>query len=390
MSHIKQSTASPSKDKVNTLEKNTATRHRQAFFRIQSCFYWASILLSLAAAGFSFWSWLAIQTDKKMISLQQQVLTNHLASESEKTLKQNQEMQHAYQRQLKKIKALEEALQALNHETYSLRWQALDVAYLLRSAQVQLQHRYDIVGAKALLNTALELLADTQERDWIIIKQAIESDLNTLNQIQEQGPARLWSQLNDFNLKVSVLPRILLIEEDRLPPVLDNHQEGLKGSLWEKIQHIFWSGWSFFKNQFQFKQHADHQFLALISTHHETELRQTIRLLLIQAQQAVLLSDQWVFSASLEQVTQLMNLYFYPSDEKDKLLDELKDLSSQKLNHETPHIMQGLEALMKSKVGTPFLMNVQKTVPLELQSNMTMPDAHQAIDNTSMEKVAEP
>ncbi len=236
--------------------------------------------------------------------------------------------------------ALDHVLDELSREqeTDEREWLHAEAAYLLRLANQRLQLERDVEGAAALLRTADDRLNEADNPALLSVRRAIASELSVLESVPRVDRTGLYMALNAQQERLAQLPLSRELEEI---PARSGMQEAPAG------------GWQTQLSRFgqELKdlvviRHHDEALEALVTPEQESYLRQSARLILEQAQLALLQEEQELYEASLDKALTLIRAYYDTEQgEVQAVIERLEALKGETIRPELPDISGSQQAL---------------------------------------------
>ena len=306
------------------------------------------ILLAIAVAIVGYLGWQKIQQQQTQLS---QVGSNSTTldqleskvGELDQNRQQNLRMMRGefdqYRQNLdntldKVLKELAQQQQADPRE-----WLHAEAEYLLRLANQRLQLERDVKGAKALLNAADARLREADNPALVPIRRAIQSELASLDSVPVIDRTGLYLALMAQQEQLARLPLKQDIEE-----IAAGEGDTKPTGGWR--QQLATLG-SELKDLVTVRRH-DQPLEALITPQQESYLRQNVRLLLEQAQLALLKSEPKLYQASLDKAIELVEGYYATdNDGVANSIDKLKSLRDNEVRPELPDISESSQLLKR-------------------------------------------
>lgn len=217
-------------------------------------------------------------------------------------------------------------------------WLHAEAAYLLRLANQRLQLERDVDGAAALLRTADARLVDADNPALTSVRREIANELAALDAVPRVDRTGIFLALNAQQERIAGLRLSQEIEEQAVSssieqPPTGNFQRQLArfGAELKDLVVI---------------RHHDTALETLITPEQETYLRQSLRLVLEQAQLALLKEEQALYEASLEKALTLLNGYYDTSrSDTQGVMTRLEELKQAEVTPELPDISASQQAL---------------------------------------------
>ncbi|MDY7116248.1 uroporphyrinogen-III C-methyltransferase [Halomonas sp. SSL-5] len=315
------------------------------------------ILLAIAAGLFGWQAWQKLDAQQARIA-ELEARTSQAATASDLNQLQSRFEEAEAERQA----ALEEAVASLEgdftdyrsevdetldrvlaelaseQETDERDWLHAEAAYLLRLANQRLQLERDVEGAAALLRTADARLKEADNPALVPVRREIASELGALESVPEVDRTGLWLALNAQQEQIAGRPLSQDVDEITASSGM---QEAPSGS-WQQQLSSFGQE---LKDLVTVRKH-DEALEALISPEQESYLRQSVRLVIEQAQLALLKEEEALFEASLDKAITLIEGYYDTDDSGvQSVLARLGELKGEAVRPELPDISGSQQAL---------------------------------------------
>ncbi|WP_417329419.1 uroporphyrinogen-III C-methyltransferase [Halomonas cupida] len=217
-------------------------------------------------------------------------------------------------------------------------WLHAEAAYLLRLANQRLQLERDVEGAAALLRTADNRLREADNPALVPVRRAIAEELAALQGVPRIDRTGLYLALNAEQEQIAGLPLAQDIEELTADTTI---AEAPSGPWQEQLSKIG----SELKDLVVVRHH-DQALEALITPEQESYLRQSLRLVIEQAQVALLKEEQDLYEASLDKSIKLLEGYYDMDDSGvQAVITSLTELKSESIHPELPDISASQQAL---------------------------------------------
>lgn len=235
---------------------------------------------------------------------------------------------------------LDEVLAELSREqdTDEREWLHAEAAYLLRLANQRLQLERDVEGSAALLRTADERLEEADNPALVPVRREIAAELAELDSVPDVDRTGLYLALNAQQEQLAGQPLAQEIEQIEANSSIEEAPTG----SWQNQLSRFGQE---LKDLVTVRQH-DQALEALISPEQESYLRQSVRLVLEQAQLALLKEEQELYDASLDKVLTLIEGYYDTDDSGvQSVVSRLEELKQRSIRPELPDISGSQQAL---------------------------------------------
>ncbi|WP_281646410.1 uroporphyrinogen-III C-methyltransferase [Parendozoicomonas sp. Alg238-R29] len=244
-------------------------------------------------------------------------------------------------------------------------WKLAEAEYLMRLANQRLLTMHDIRSAKTLLSQADELLVAVDEYGLFTVRQALAEDLAALRATPNIDISASWMELNALANRIDVLPlasdipvidTAINTESSTESPAQTQESLPADATLKQKITYTL-TGWfdtgfaaakdigATFATQFRLRDN-NQKVAPLLAPEQEVYLRQNLRLMLEQAQVALLQGRTVVYQASLAKTKSWLDEWFLNESVEMKALDEaLTRLAGTPVEQQIPEISRSLIAL---------------------------------------------
>lgn len=242
-----------------------------------------------------------------------------------------------------KMEAVDQRIIKVMQGTARIDWMLAEVVHLVTVAERRLSHLGDVRGALSLLESAEKVVAAMEEPLARALRQALVNDIQNLRNAQGQviDTEGLLLRINSTKQQVLALqpPRPTFRSEpvvlDESAPALDNGFE----LFWYKVK-------TFVGSLVRFQKNKEPLMSVAVDPQARFYLQQSILLLLDQAQLAVLRGEPSTYTLSLQETTDRVQRYLrVDTQDGERLLRELKDLSQHPVKQTVPTISESLLAL---------------------------------------------
>lgn len=331
--------------------------------RGSSAIGWLALLLVLALAGAAGWSVMEAQRREaglldrlaelettaaglESITSGKETRLEELGSRLERQLAAGMgELQGESSRQRQGLQSLEEQLTELRAELarYSANdresWLLAEAEYLLRLANQRLIMAGDAVSAQALLGEADRILRELDDATLHPVRAAVASDLAAVRAVPRVDVEGVYLRLSALveqagRLVIFQLPQQeSLAREATAPDWQERLQQGYEDALLKLSDYII-------------IRRRDVPMQALMDPQWEGLVRQNLRMLLEQAQVALLSGNQNLYRESLQRAQHWV-AEFFESDEAAAraMAREITQLADTTVAVDLPDISQSLRAL---------------------------------------------
>lgn len=236
--------------------------------------------------------------------------------------------------------ALERATEAFSSNTQNEDrvWQSAEIEYLLRMANQRLQLERDVGGALALLETADRRLQEVDDPALLPVRREIASEISSLEGVPEVDESGLYLRLAALADRLDALP---LSQELEGQTARQDSENAFSGGWREQLSRLG----SQLQGLITVRRH-DEPLEALVTPAQESYLRQNVRLLIEQAQLALMNDNGELYSESLNRAQSLVSSYFRSDDEQvSQFVARLGELADRDISPELPDISGSTNAL---------------------------------------------
>lgn len=328
------------------------------------------LIAGVAAGGYYLWQQ-SRQRDSHLLEFSQQVEQNRLQlgqlqqtlgaemerrvgvvqaqlDETDKLLQQRVAAMGLTQEELRqRLDGHQERLTALA-STSREDWQLAEAEYLLKIANQRLLLERDSENATALLRSADGLIqqasASTGDAELFAVRKSLSRDLAALEQIAPVDKEGIYLRLYALTTAIDPLPRVAPTRLSAPEPAPDAPEDveppGWGERLWTEIKAMAGKLHNYIRID-----DVEAPAKPLIDSHMTQIAGLNLRLLLEQAQLAVLKADPTVYGHSLAQAQQLLRDYYLDSAEARQLGDKLAELAAVNIAPELPDISPSIALL---------------------------------------------
>lgn len=304
------------------------------------------VIVSLAAAGWLGWAqwqqWATVaegfnarldSLDRSYISIQQQ-------------------SQQAEKRQSKDIEQVQRGLSniqlRLNNQGKRLAelgattrsdWLLAEAAYLARLANQRLQTERSTKNPLALLKNVDVILKQLDDPELLPLRRAVATDITALRLAGEVDTSGLYLELSALEESIDRLVILKPIAEPAVvakQPEITVEQPKLQGLITGFVDGV---------SQLIRISQRDQPIEPLLQANEEGVVRHNLRLMLEQAQSAVMREEQAIYSHSLDKAQRWLAQYFQLNPDAEVIKQRLASLSEQEIVQQLPDINGSLQAI---------------------------------------------
>ncbi|WNK20400.1 uroporphyrinogen-III C-methyltransferase [Halomonas piscis] len=217
-------------------------------------------------------------------------------------------------------------------------WLHAEAAYLLRLANQRLQLEGDVQGAAALLRSADQRLKEADNPALTSVRREIASDLAALDAVPEVDLTGLYLALDAQQERIKSLH---LNQDVEAQKVESGMEEAPTGTFQRQLARFGEE----LKDLVVIRNH-DEALETLITPQQESYLRQSLQMILEQAQLAQLKQDKTLYETSIDDALELLNAYF-DTDRADtqSVISRLEELKQAQIKPDLPDISGSQQAL---------------------------------------------
>lgn len=308
---------------------------------------WLALLLALgglAAAGYTYWQLYQYQeTDLANAKSSEQRafdrIENRAASLEEGLSEHRGEMRKQQQSITELRDRIAAARRQIGEITHVSRksWMLAEAEYLLRLANQRLVMEQETAGALALLRSADQILLETDDINLHQVRAEIAKEIAALRAVGELDVEGAFLALAALADRLTELP--LLSPRSETTPSDADAGDSFASALakLEKLVTV---------------RRREQPVAPLLPPEQHYYVQQNLRLMLEQAQLALLQRKPLLFSQSLAKAEQWVQSYFELNSSSAALLEALADLKALQVAPELPNISGSLE-LLKQYLSSP-------------------------------------
>ncbi len=219
-------------------------------------------------------------------------------------------------------------------------WLLAEASYLARLANQRLQTERRTKSPLALLQNVDVILKQLDDPELLSVRRAVAADITALQLAGEVDSAGLYLELSTLAeavVKLSVLkPMTETMPEPKQTENAIDEQPKLRGMVTGFITSV---------SQLIRVSQRSQPIEPLLQVHEEAIVRQNLRLMLEQAQSAVMREEQAIYSQSLEKAQRWLAQYFQLNPSATVIQQRLANLSDMEIVQQLPNISDSLQAI---------------------------------------------
>lgn len=219
-------------------------------------------------------------------------------------------------------------------------WLLAEASYLARLANQRLQTERSTKSPLALLQNVDVILKQLDDPELLSVRRAVAADITALQLAGEVDSAGLYLELSalaEAVVKLSVLkPMTETMPEPKQTENAIDEQPKLRSMVTGFITSV---------SQLIRVSQRSQPIEPLLQVHEEAIVRQNLRLMLEQAQSAVMREEQAIYSQSLEKAQRWLAQYFQLNPSATVIQQRLANLSDIEVVQQLPNISDSLQAI---------------------------------------------
>jgi uroporphyrin-3 C-methyltransferase len=219
-------------------------------------------------------------------------------------------------------------------------WLLAEASYLARLANQRLQTERSTKSPMALLQNVDVILKQLDDPELLPVRRAVAADITALQLAGEVDSAGLYLELSalaEAVVKLSVLkPMTKTMPEPKQTENAIDEQPKLRGMVTGFITSV---------SQLIRVSQRSQPIEPLLQVYEEAIVRQNLRLMLEQAQSAVMREEQAIYSQSLEKAQRWLAQYFQLNPSATVIQQRLANLSDIEVVQQLPNISDSLQAI---------------------------------------------
>lgn len=321
---------------------------------------WLALLIALIAlAGVAYGLWMmqqakdnksAEQNRLSQAQAQQKQLVDSVKASTQALTAQVKGFASTADRQQTRVEELQMQLQATNRQIGEVTqvsrrsWMLAEAEYLLRLANQRLMMERETASALALLTSADEILVTVAEPGLFEVREALAREIAELRAIAHLDVEGVFVKLAALGEQVETLALLTpeadepgqaksFLDADEEQSVLDAALERFEGMVTVRRRDV--------------------PLEPLLTPEQHYYVQQNLRLMLEQAQLALLQRKGGIYSRSLDKAANWVQSYFQLNESAQALRATLRELQQANVNPELPNISASL-ALLKAYILTPL------------------------------------
>ncbi|WP_020409965.1 uroporphyrinogen-III C-methyltransferase [Hahella ganghwensis] len=335
---------------------------------------WLGILILLVALVLaSGWFWTQLQSWQTKVDLaieQSQSGTSLVNQTSQRYETKLTQLDSALERQNSQLTEIRNQLDQTARriltvgETGRTDWLLAEAEYLLRLGNQRLHMERDYQGSLAILQAADQVLAETKEAAVFPVRKALANEIVQLEAVADVDRQGIYLKLEALIEQIESLDQRLFFQEAPLLSQTNTEEENAPDKTWfERTKESIKQLEKYFVIRF-----PEEEIKPLMAPDQIYYLRQNLRLMLEQAELALLDKNQQVFEQSLGKAETWIENYFITNSPVTKaVLKNVQELKTHNIDPDLPDITESLHLLKN------LLESVYKRGANDAQSLMRQP-----------------
>ncbi|WP_339898094.1 uroporphyrinogen-III C-methyltransferase [uncultured Gilvimarinus sp.] len=239
--------------------------------------------------------------------------------------------------------AMERRLEALS-DTSRDDWKLAEAAFLLRLASQRMLIEHNSSEAIALTQAADTILRDQQDPDLFGVRQTLARELTALKMVEPVDREGLYARVQALIEQIENLDELESYQRSSIGPDSAVTANANAESVWQKIKASFNRAFTTLGSYIRVRD-REQKITPLLPPEQRYFLTQNLRLMLEQAQLALLREQPQVYEQSLSKAQQWIAAHFEQNNRSDILLTELAELEEEPIVVELPDINDALGQL---------------------------------------------
>ena len=312
------------------------------------------IIIIMAGAGGGYYVWM--ETQKEIGQLHTYV------EKVESTLKSKVQSVDEFQSKLSKVSAeiksqdlvLNDHLKELQSQMAKLdgdfrqvsdatlaneTWLLSEAEYLLKTADHRILMKEDVAGAIRIMKSVDLLLKKmpVEDKQLLKVRVALANDIASLQALKDIDVLGTYAQLTALGDQIERLPLVPM----EMPATTEDEKKSQQPKILAKINDTF-------EGYLSINRHDKEAIQALLSEESAYALKSSFRLIIEQAQTALLRGDQIMYDKSLSKLRSRVHQYFVADNFKvNMVIKKIDDLLKVKVSNDLPDISGSQQELKR-------------------------------------------
>lgn len=279
----------------------------------------------------------SLKTNLSRLDQQQREVLSQVANQREALSQLRSDQQSQLAQLLNRSQALESQLEKL--ATVDRKdWLIAEAEYLLRLANQRLQLGRDAKSAAQLLASADSVLKEMDDAGLHKVRAELAKEIATLQNVADFDVEGVYLKLEGLGEALEALTLFTPPSYETEKPVAED------GNWQDRLASGFRRAWEKLSSYIRIS-HREDNFEPVLAPEQEAALRYSLRLMVEQAQMALLAERPDLYRRSLEQARDWLKKYYQLDDAVTAQLEQLDELLTLPLTRTMPDISASLSAL---------------------------------------------
>lgn len=228
-------------------------------------------------------------------------------------------------------------------------WLLAEAEYLMHLANQRLTLEQDINSAEAMLTSADKIIEEINDPGLFEVRQALAKEIVSLQQVSHLDFQGLYLKLDALIASLDQLKQTSFLESQNTPTPVTNTPAVSEDDASNSLLTIWSAIWHDLKQAVSIRR-LDQPVQPLLAPDQHYYLKQNLRLMLEQANLALLDKNTAIFQSSIQKSLNWLEYYFEQTDPQIKALQSsLNNMATLKIDQALPDISTSLR-LTKTKI----------------------------------------
>lgn len=314
---------------------------------------WLFIILLIAALAFGgFLIWRYQETQQQTINNLREQLEQHALTLETKQQVLEDDLEKELVEQQKNVQAslndLAEQLDSNNARLLSLssvnrdEWKLQEAQYLLRLADQRILLEKDSQNALSLALSADDVLREVDDADLVGVRKLLAEEIAVLKLAGVIDREGIFLRLSALSTQVDAIPFIEPLGQEQ--ELLTEEEIPEDETVKQKITRYFYALLHKLGSYVRVRDHGK-TINAVLPPDEQKFLQQNLRLMLEQAQVALLRNEKGIYQESLVKAQNWINQYYSLNEKAKAALEELQSLQQEEISPELTNFSNSASAL---------------------------------------------
>lgn len=227
-------------------------------------------------------------------------------------------------------------------------WKLTEIDYLLRMANQRILLEHEKNNALALAESANGLLAELDSADLFPARKKLNEEIQALKSAHKVDREGIYLQLLAITQQVEALQLIEPLVAEDIDTEFHGDEESQSQTFGQRIKNFAKRIWHKLSTYVRVRDQG-RRVDAILPPEDQMYLKQNLRLMLEQAQTALLREEQHVYQASLDKAQTWIRDYYPLNEQAEIVLNDLEQLKKNSVQQQLPNF-SGSAALMKDYI----------------------------------------